>query len=454
MGNAMKPELRQFYKTVLQLAIPVTIQNIFMSSLNMVDTIMVGQLGAVEIAAVGQANRFSFIMIIVLFAISSGTAIFTAQYWGKKDLERIGTVTAIAMGLNSAIALGFCLAGLFFPALIMRAFTNDPAVIAVGVTYLRYVAPGALFLVVPMLYSFVLRSMEEVKLPMYTSIISIATNTFMNYCLIFGKFGFPEWGVKGAAIATVLSRIIETAIMLIVVGKTPRPLLKMQDFFTFSPIVLRQFFATTMPVLVNEFSWVMAVTMYGVVYGRMGTADVAAMNILSPVEQFAASCFFGISSATSIMVGNQIGAGNADTAYRYAKRFAIFTPIGAALVGLLVALIAPFVIVMYNVPDAVKTLTMNCLLVLAAALWMKMFNMINIVGILRGGGDTKFAMYIEMCSIWLFGVPLAFFGGLVWKMAIYWVFALTQFEELIKMSIGIHRLASRKWMHDLTQTHH
>lgn len=429
--------------------IPVTIQNIFMSSLNLVDTIMVGQLGATEVAAVGQANRFSFILIIVLFAVSSGAAIFTAQYWGKKDVARIGSVTAFAFALNITIASGFCLAALFFPTQIMFAFSKDPELIAVGAEYLRFVAPAFIFGVLPMLYSFVLRSMENVTLPMYTSILSLSSNTALNYCLIFGKFGFPALGVKGAAIATVLARLIETGVMLWFSKTNGRPLVTLQDF-RISPVLIRQFITTALPVVVNEVAWVLAVTMYAVVYGRMGTADVAAMTIMNPIEQFAASCFFGASSATATMVGNKIGAGESEAAYLYAKRFAIVTPLGAMVVGGLVALAAPYAVRWFNVPADVQTLGRYCLYVLSAALWMKMFNMINIVGILRGGGDTKFSMYLEMGAIWLLGVPSAFLGGLVWKLPIYAVYALTMIEELCKMLIGIQRIASRKWIHNLT----
>ena len=445
----MASERRQFYQRAIQLMIPVTIQNIFMSSLNLVDTIMVGQLGATEVAAVGQANRFSFILIIVLFAVSSGAAIFTAQYWGKKDVARIGSVTALAFTLNMTIASVFCLAALFFPQQIMFAFSKDPELIAIGAEYLRFVAPAFIFGVLPMLYSFVLRSMENVTLPMYTSILSLSTNTALNYCLIFGKFGFPALGVKGAAIATVLARVIETGVMLWFSRNNGRPLVAFQDF-RISPVLIRQFITTALPVVVNEVAWVLAVTMYAVVYGRMGTADVAAMTIMNPIEQFAASCFFGASSATATMVGNKIGAGESEAAYLYAKRFAIITPLGAMAVGGLVALAAPYAVRWFNVPAEVQTLGRYCLYVLSAALWMKMFNMINIVGILRGGGDTKFSMYLEMGAIWLLGVPSAFLGGLVWKLPIYTVYALTMIEELCKVLIGIHRIVSRKWIHNLT----
>jgi len=445
----MPSERRQFYRTAIQLTIPVTIQNIFMSSLNLVDTVMVGQLGAIEVAAVGQANRFSFILIIVLFAVSSGTAIFTAQYWGKKDVARIGNVTALALALNMTIASGFCLAALFFPRQIMYAFSKDPQLIAVGADYLRYVAFAAVFGVIPMLYSFVLRSMENVKLPMYASILSLSLNTVLNYCLIFGKFGFPALGVKGAAIATVISRVIETSVMLWFSKNNGRPLVALGDF-RIDPVLIRQFFKTALPVVVNEVAWVLAVTMYAVVYGRMSTSDVAAMTILNPLEQFASSCFFGISSATATMVGNKIGAGENDIAYLYAKRFAIITPLGAMLVGGFVALIAPHAVLWFKVPPEVQTLSRYCLYVLSGALWMKMFNMINIVGILRGGGDTKFSMYVEMCAIWLIGVPSAFLGGIVWKLPIYEVYALTMIEEFCKVLVGIHRIISRKWIHNLT----
>ena len=445
----MRTENRQFYKRLLQLAIPITLQNVIMSSLNLVDTVMIGQIGEIEVAAVGLANRYFFIVLLLFFALSSGTSIFTAQFWGKRDTQRIGVVMAIAALPCLALSLLFSAGGLLFPKEILSFFSKDALVVESGSAYLQIVVWSYIFTAISMLYAFVLRSIEEVKLPMYASIIALSLNTFLNYCLILGHFGFPAWGVKGAAVATLISRTIETVILLGGCYRKKSPAMKLADFWRITPVLTRQFAKTSLPVMINEFSWVLGVTMYAVVYGRMGTAEIAAINIVGPVEQLSSSVFFGMASAAGTMIGNQIGAGREDLASRYAVRISVLAPLSAVGMGALLVLASPRIVSFFNVSVEVRELALKILFVLGAVLWIKMFNLISIVGILRAGGDTKFSMFLEMGVIWLLGVPLAFLGGFYWKMPVYWVFGLVCVEELVKMLLGIVRIRSKKWIHDL-----
>lgn len=441
---------RHFYQNAAKLAIPVTIQNTITSSLNLVDTIMIGQLGGVEVAAVGLANRLFFVLILTLFALSSGTAIFTAQFWGKKDVRHIGKVMGVALVLGVGITLIFSAAALFIPEWVMRIFTTDAAVIAQGALYLRIIAFSYAMTAFTLLYSFVLRSVEQVKLPMYASTTALGLNTFLNYCLILGHFGFPALGVKGAAIATMIARVLEAVIIVFFTYWKRFPAVKLADFLGITPTLIKQFLATTLPVVANEVSWVLGITTYSIVYGRMGTFEVAAVNIVNPVEQVSSSIFFGLASACSVMVGNQIGAEREDLALSYAKRFTAIGALGALLIGGVIALNAFRITSVFKVAPEVRMFAVNMLFILSAVLWTRTFNMINVVGVLRGGGDTKFSMYMELLSIWGLGVPLAFLGGFYWKFPVYWVFALVSLEEAFKMVIGLYRLLSGKWIHNLT----
>lgn len=447
------PANRTFYRALLKLTIPSTIQNVLVSSLNLVDTFMIGQLGPVEVAAVGQANRLFFIFMLLTFAMSSGTAIFTAQYWGKRDVEHIGRVMAIAVAANVSLSLLFWSGGFFFSDSVMKVFTNDPSIMAEGAIYLKIVTWSYPLTAVTMLFAFVLRSLEQVKLPMYASVTALSLNTFLNYCLIFGHFGFPALGVKGAAIATVISRAIEMLLLVLFTYYKGYPVVRWRDFQRIPVILLKQFLVTTWPVIVNEFAWVMGITVYAIVYGRMGTAEVAAINMIGPVEQLASSSLFGLSGAASTMIGNQIGAGREDLAFLYAKRFLLIGPFVSLGIGGLVWLSSPLIVSIFNVPQDVRTLAIYILYVFSSVIWIKMFNMICVVGVLRGGGDTKFSMYMEIAAIWGVGVPLALLGGFVWQFAVYWVFALVQIEELFKMLIGLHRMVNKKWIHNLVNAH-
>ena len=438
-----------FYRTLVSLAVPITIQNTITSSLNLVDTVMIGQLGTVEVAAVGIANRVCFVLILILFAISSGTAIFTAQFWGKKNIEDIGRIMGIALILGIVISILFSMVTLWLPEKVIGIFTPDRQVIAEGSAYLATISFSFVMMALTMIYAFVLRSTGQVLLPMYASTGALGLNTFLNYCLIFGHFGMPALGVKGAAIATLISRIIEAGLIVLITYWKKYPAFRPGHLAAISRDLIKRFFVTTLPVIANELFWVLGMTLYSIVYARMGTEEIAAMNIIGPVEHLTIGFFFGLASAASVMIGNQIGAGNETAVLSYAKRFCVFGVTGALLGGILIFFTASPVAMLFKVTPIVQDYAIKLLVILSIVLWIRIFNLISIVGILRGGGDTKFSLYLEIIAIWAIGVPLAYFGGLVWKLQIYWVFALVHAEEAFKMIVGLYRLYSKKWIHNL-----
>ena len=438
-----------FYKTLWRLALPITIQQVLSSSFGLVDTVMVGQLGAVEVAAVGLANRFYTVLALILFALSSGTAIFTAQFWGKKDAHLIGKPMGIALLCAGASAGVFACAALLVPALIMRVFTTDAAVIQAGSVYLRIVAMSYVLAAVTAIYSGVLRSVEHVKLPMFASTSALGLNTLLNYGLILGHFGLPALGVKGAAMATLIARIIETALIVLVTHGKKYPARPAFDLVTIPAAFIKRFFRITAPVVVNEFLWVLGVTMYPIVYGRMGTTDIAAINMTAPVEQIALALFGGLFNAGAVMIGNQIGAGRNETAFASARQLMFWGPFGAVFAGGLIFVSAPGLVTLFQVAPEVRALAVNVFSVMSCLLWMKVFNCIAAISIFRSGGDTTYALYWDVGTTWIIGVPLALLGGFVWQLPVYWVFALTYAEEVARMTLALQRIYSKKWIHNL-----
>lgn len=442
-------DTQHFYRTLWKLALPIVIQNLATAALNLVDTVMIGQLGAVEVAAVGLANRFYTILTLILFALSTGTAIFTAQFWGKRDVHLIGKPTALALICAVTSAAIFSVTALFMPGAIMRVFTTDPAVIESGSAYFRIVAFSYILMALTYIYSGVLRSTEHVTLPMFASSGALCLNTLLNYCLILGHFGFPRMGVAGAAIATLISRFVEASLILAVAYGKKYPTVAIADFFAIPSTFIRQFSRFTLPVVINEFLWVIGFTMYSVVYGRMSTAAIAAINIGSPVEQIALAGFFGIGNAAAIMLGNQIGAGREDTAFAYAKKFIRIIPVGAVIVGGLMAASSPVIVSWFQVSPEVRSLAMKVLLVSSVILGIKSFNYLAGIGMFRSGGDTKYALYWDVGTTWFTGVPLAFLGGFVWELPVYWVLALACSDEVCRLFLAIQRIHSKKWIHNV-----
>ncbi len=443
---------RQFYKTLLHIAIPIAAQNLVASSLNMVDTIMIGRLGETEIAAVGLANQVFFLFMLFLFGVSSGSAIFTAQFWGKRDIESIRKVLGIGLATAGMAALFFSLLAILWPAQVLSIYTKDVEVIRLGSAYLRIVGFSYLMTSITFSYAFILRSTEQAKLPMLMSMIALGINTALNYVLIFGHFGFSAMGVQGAAIATVISRFIEMILMLTMVYlKQLAPAASFKEMTSQTWAFIARFYRTTIPVILNETLWSLGVTVYAMVYGRIGTGAVAAVNIASTVERIGMVLFFGMANASAVMIGNRIGAGEEEKAYVYAKRFLILGPLFGFVMGFLLIVTSGPILSMYNISSDVYTAARSILMVMGFTMVIKVFNLINCIGVLRSGGDTKFSLVLDITGIWCIGVPIAVIFGLVLGFPIYWVILLVTLEEIYKVTLGIRRFITKKWIHNLVK---
>ena len=301
---------REYFHQVFRFALPIALQNLVTSSLNMVGVLMIGQLGEVPVAAVGLANQMFFLLQLVLFGITSGAAIFTAQLWGKQDLPNIRKVLSLGLVLAEAASLVFFSLAVFKPELVLGIYSKDPAVVAMGSEYLHIFGAAYLFFAVTMSFGVVLRSIGDVKTPMTISILALGFNTFLSYVLIFGELGFPALGVRGAAMAALISRVLECTIMVIVVYRyRPIVAVRLRDFFGLDFSFVGRVFKPMLPVILNETFWALGITAYFAVYARMGTDSLAAMNIVASIENMAFVLTFGLAHATAIMVGNRIGAG-------------------------------------------------------------------------------------------------------------------------------------------------
>jgi putative MATE family efflux protein len=442
---------RNFFGPLWAIAMPIALQNFITSSLNMVDTVMIGQLGPVAIAAVGLANQVFFLFNLFLFGINSGAAIFTAQFWGERDVPNIRRILGIALLSAGSVALAFTLVALLLPETVLGLFSADPEVIALGSQYLRIIALSFLINAISFGYAFVLRSTGRVMVPMLASMLAFGLNTVLNYLLIYGKYGFPRLEVAGSAIATVIARVVELLVILSVVyGKRLVPAASLTDLFSFTRQFAWRFYQTTVPVILNESLWALGVTMFTVVYARIGTSTLAAVNIAATTERVAMVLFFGMANACAVIVGSKIGADEERTALEYAKRFSLLGPLAGVLIAaLVIGAIGP-ILNLYRVPADVAGLARRIMTIFALTMPVRIFNLTIIVGILRSGGDTKFSLFLDTAGLWLLAVPLAFLAGLVWRLPADWVYALVTLEEFFKLFVGIWRLHSGRWINNLT----
>lgn len=442
------------YNTGLALiALPIIAQNFVSSLLNMIDVTMIGQLGDTAIASVGQAGQVFFLMLLMLFGINSGVGVFVAQLWGKGDVASIRKVQGIGLSMGLASSLILCLIALLVPDALLRLFSSDAAVISEGSAYLRIIAWSYIPTAITFSYSATLRGVGLVRIPMIVSISAILLKTFLNYALILGHFGLPAMGIEGAAIATVISRSVEVvALLLITYLQRLPPAASPKELLGFDRPFLAAVMKTSLPVVLNETLWALGTITYNVVYGHIGTESYAAVQIAATIESLAFVIFIGISEASGILIGNRIGANQEEKAFDYARRSLGIAMVGAIGMGFVIYLLSPFMLNFYHISAVAHEHARNILTVMACVLWIKVTNLMLIIGILRAGGDTRFSLFLDAGSVWLVGVPLAWIGAFVLHLPVSGVYLLVVSEEFVKFGFALWRFFSRRWITNLART--
>lgn len=445
-------EDRAFYAMLLRLALPIATQQLVMNLLNAVDVLMVGQLGETAVAAVGLANQIFFLLALFLFGVGSGSAVFSAQFWGRGDIANLRRVLGIGLRLALAGGALFTLAAVAAPGRLLAFYTRDAAVIAAGSSYLRLVALCYIPTAISMTYGIILRSTRHVKLPMAVSALALTFKTLLAYVLIFGKLGLPELGIIGAAVATVGARLLECVTILVLSYRLRLPVAaRLNELGLPNRAFLGTFARTAWPVILGEIIWSFGITTYNAVYARISTESIAAVNIASTIEGVALVPFLGLGSACAIFLGNRIGAGQTRDALAYARRFLIIAVAGAAIISVLIVGISGVILDLYRISPEAQGHVRNVLLVMAGVLWLKAANMVMIVGVMRSGGDTRFALFVDVSPMWLLGVPMAFLGAFVLQLPVHWVMLMVMTEEATKFLIGLRRVTSGRWINNVVQ---
>ena len=444
---------RSFLREILAIALPISFQQLINASLNMIDVIMVGQLGEASIAALGLANQVFFVLIIILFGATSGMAIFTAQFWGKQELDPIRKVLGMSILFSSGIALIFTLAAVLIPETVLGFYTNDADVIRIGASYLRIIGFTYIPVALATSYIAVLRSIQLIRITVIATTVALVFKTILGYLLIFGIGGLPALGVRGAAIGTASGWALELILLLVLIYAQRTPLaVNPLTFFSFDLSFFGRVLKTALPAVVNEMFWSLGITTYNAVYAHIGTDAIAAINVNATIEELVFVAFVGIGNACAVLVGNRIGAQKKEEAYETVKRIATFGVLSAWAVGIFVILSRGLVVQLYDLSPSGEHNVRMLMLMMACTIWIRMFNFITFIGAFRAGGDTRFALIMEICSIWLIGVPAAYLGGFVFHLPVYYVYLMVMIEEAAKSLVSVWRFRSRKWIHDLVNT--
>ncbi|MDK0980338.1 MATE family efflux transporter [Clostridium perfringens] len=443
---------KRFYRLLFSIALPIAVQNLITFMVSMVDTLMVGALGEIQLSAVSIANNLFFVLTILMFGLAGGSNIMISQYWGKGNVKTIHKILAIMYRVCLLITGIFIFIALFLPKYFMGIFTTDTAVIDFGASYLRIVCIGYLFYSITNCTIMMLRSVKTVSISIIVYTASLVVNSILNWILIFGNLGAPELGIRGAAIATVCARITEFSIVLVFMFIYERKIgLKIEHLLKLDKEILKDYVGLCTPVLCNELLWAIGASMISVIVGRMGTEVVAANSINGVAHQFVTVFIFGMSNATAVIIGNTIGEGKKEKAKEYAYSIGIFSVVMGCISGLMILLIKPFVVNFYNVSYSTKLIAMEIMTVTSGIIVFQSLASNFMMGVLRGGGDAKFVLINDLIFMWLVAIPGGFFVAFVLELPVALVFLVIKCDEILKSLTSVYRVISGKWVNDVTK---
>ena len=448
-----------FYRNILALALPIVLQNLVTNTLALADTFMVGLLGEVPMAGVTLANIPFYALQMFFFGVQSGAAVLISQYWGKGDRKAISRILGLSWLVVGVVSIVFSVILLSGPARFMGMFSNDPTAVDVAARYGRIACLSYVLNGVTLVYLGVHRSIENPRLGLYMLSASMITNTFLNWVFIFGNLGAPRMGVEGAALATLISRCVELAIVLVHMfcGKHFR--VDLSVLFRPGKEAARRLFTYATPVILNESLWGIGTGLYPTIMGHMdnSTEILAAYTVAGNVEKLALVALIGLASTAAIVIGREIGAGRRQTVYEVGLALDLLSTVTGFVVGLMMlalswTLVPRYIFPLFQMSESTSGIALIMLSMIAAMMAPRAFNFTNVVGVLRGGGDVRAATVIDLIPLWLVAIPAAALFGLVFKWGIFWVYVGISLDQIVKCALGIWRLRSGEWINDVTVT--
>lgn len=437
----------QFYGRVAGIAIPIALQGFITTGVNMMDTIMIGKVGETQLSAVSLANQFINIYQILCMGIGMGASVLVARYYGMKDKESLKKTVAIMIRLCVGIAALFCVMTLFFPEWIMRIYTVEEGIITNGIRYLEYSVVTYFLLGLSLTCTIVLRSVDQVRLPLYTSIAAFFINVGANYLFIFGKFGCPRMEVAGAAIGTLIARIFEFAVICgYLFFKDTAIGFRIKDLTMKVGSLWREYIRISIPVLVSDGILAIGNNSVAMVIGRLGESFVAANSVTAVTQQLSTTVIQGFSQAGAIVTGYTLGEGNKEKAQDQGYAFLgigfLFGVVSAAII----LLISGPMIHAYNLSPQTQEIAKELMLAISVIVLFQATNSIMTKGVLRGGGDTKVLMLADNIFLWVASIPLGILAGLVLHLPAFWIYFFLKVDQLLKAVWCVIRLRSGKWI--------
>ena len=405
---------KRFYWLLISLALPVVFQNMITIGVNIVDTMMLGSYGEIQLSASSLANDFINLFQFLCMGVGSGAAVLTSQYYGRQDFSNVKKTVTLMLRFLTLIAVFCMLLAAVCPAAIMRIYIQDPQVVAMGVLYLRISVPTFILHGITQTLTLTLRSIRDVKVPLAASIVSFFTNIFFNWVFIFGHFGAPEMQIAGAALGTVLARIVEFAIIAGYFFFRERHIqYRIRDLFCSVRDLIPVYFRFSVPVIFSDFLLGTGNSMVSVVIGHISTSFVAANSIVTMIQRLSSVMTQGVGQASAVLTGNRVGNGEVEKAVEEGRTMIVLSFLLGLVTGGIILLIGPAIINAYSIPAQTRDIAMQLLAAISLMVVFQSLQSVLTKGILRGGGDTRYCMIVDAGFLWLVSIPFGWIGGVM-----------------------------------------
>ena len=450
MRDKMPLQSTDFNKKLIRLVLPIAFQQFMLALVSASDALMLGVISQEALAAVSLAGQITFVQNLFLAAMTIGLSMLAAQYWGKKEIPAVERIFAYVLKITAAISLVFTLAALFCPTLLMRIFTSDPTLIEKGAVYLRAVSVSYFLTGISQIYLCILKNSGKAGRSSVISSTSVVLNIVLNAILIYGLLGLPKLEIAGAAIATVLARMVEVSWCLLETAQKNRVKLRWRHLLRDDKQLRGDFWKYTAPVLGNEIVWGVGFTMYSVIMGHLGTDAVAANSIANIVKNLVACFGLGLGSGGGIIVGNELGAGRLENAKKYGGKLCKFSILCGIASGIVLLILIPVILSATNLTDQAKYYLQWMIVMCSYYMIGKSINGTTISGIFCAGGDSKFGLICDAVTLWCITVPLGFLGAFVFHWPVLTVYFIVNLDELIKLPAVYLHYKKYKWVRDLT----
>ena len=438
---------KHFYKQVAGIAIPIALQGLITTGVNMMDTIMIGIIGETQLSAVSLANQFINIFHIFCMGIGMGASVLVARYYGMKDQNSLKSTVSIMLRLCLSMASLFCIATILLPRQIMKIYTIEEAIISSGSTYLSYSVITYFLLGLSLTCTIVLRNVGQVKIPLYTSVAAFFINVGANYIFIFGKFGAPRMEVAGAAIGTFIARIFEFFIICGYLFLKDKEIgFRIKDLFKPVGVLWKEYIRISIPVLISDGILALGNNSVAMVIGRLGENFVAANAVTAVTQQLSSVMISGFSQAGAIVTGYTLGKGERDKAYQQGYAFLGLGILFGGIASGIIMLISTPMIGAYNLSPQTQAIAKELMISICIIVLFQATNSIMTKGVLRGGGDTKILMVADNIFLWVASVPLGILAGLVFHLPAFWIYFFLKIDQVLKAVWCVIRLRSGKWI--------